>query len=117
MKPSILCLAVLILAGCTAPGRAVDIDAQIVGDVMAGQPVTITIGGPGLKSKGFDLPHVSGLTVNGSGFDPNTNPPTYTFFVTPAHAGDITIPAFDIHSDDGETFHVRPLTLHVLKGG
>jgi len=111
------CVAALILAGCTSPGRAVDIVPQIVGDVVAGQPVTITLSGPVGKPGEFKLPLVDGLTVNGSGANPNTNPPSYNFFVTPAHAGDFTIPAFDIRSDDGQTFHVQALKLHVVRGG
>jgi len=105
-------LAALILAGCGASGPAVDIVPQIVGDVVAGQPVTITLNGPVGKPGEFSLPRVDGLTVNGSGADPYTKPPSYNFFVTPAHAGDFTIPAFDIHSDDGQTFHVQALKLH-----
>ena len=83
---------------------------------VAGQPVTITLNGPVGKPGEFSLPHVDGLTVNGSGADPNTKPPSYNFFVTPAHAGDFTIPAFDIHSDDGRTFHVQALKLHATSG-
>ena len=112
-----LVLAALMLVGCTSPGRAVDIVPKIVGDVVAGVPVTITLSVPGGKLGEFKLPHVEGLTVNGSGHDPNTNPPSYNFFVTPAHAGDFTIPAFDIRSDDGQTFHVQALKLHVVRGG
>jgi hypothetical protein len=115
--PLAVILAALILAGCGASGPAVDIVPQIVGDVVAGQPVTITLSGPVGKPGEFSLPHVDGLTVNGSGADPNTKPPSYNFFVTPARAGDFTIPAFDIHSDDGQTFHVQALKLHVVSGG
>jgi hypothetical protein len=106
-----------MLAGCTDSAPAVEIDAVIVGGASVGGTVTISLSGPVGKPGEFNLPHVSGLTVNGSGNNPNTNPPTYNFFVTPDHAGDITIPAFYIHSDDGQTFHVRPLTLHVTAGG
>ena len=109
-------LAALILAGCGASGPVADIVPQIVGDVVAGQPVTITLNGPVGKPGEFSLPHVDGLTVSGSGADPNTKPPSYNFFVTPEHAGDFTIPAFDIHSDDGQTFHVQALKLHATSG-
>jgi hypothetical protein len=110
-------LAVLSIAGCTAAGPAVTIVPKIVGDVAVGVPVTITLSGPVGKPGEFKLPDVDGLTVNGTGADPNTHPPSYNFFVTPAHAGDFTIPAFDIHSDDGQTFHVQALKLHVARGG
>jgi hypothetical protein len=109
-------LAVLLLAGCGTPADAIDIVAQVVGDAEAGVPVTITLKGPVGKPGEFSLPHVDGLTVNGTGGDPNTNPPSYNFFVTPAHAGDYTIPAFDVRSDDGKTYHVQALTLHVTGG-
>jgi len=119
-KPSVAAratlLAALILVGCGTPGHAVDIVSQIVGVVVAGQPVTITLSGPVGKPGEFNLPNVSGLTVNGSGANPYSNPPSYNFFVTPAHTGDFTIPAFDIHSDDGQTFHVKALKLHVTGG-
>jgi hypothetical protein len=115
IAPAVI-LAAMILAGCGASGPAVDIDPVIVGDVAAGEPVTITLKGPVGKPGEFSLPHVHGLTVNGSGADPNTKPPSYNFFVTPASAGDFTIPAFDIHSDDGQTFHVQALKLHATSG-
>jgi hypothetical protein len=111
------CLAVLVLAGCTDPGPMIEIDPTIVGDVVAGQPATITLSGPVGKPGEFSLPYVSGLTVNGSGNNPNASPPTYNFFVTPDHAGDFTIPAFNVHSNNGQTFHVRAFTLHVTSGG
>jgi hypothetical protein len=110
--------AALLFAGCTptSAGPSVDIVAHVDGDVMAGQPVTITLSGPVGKPDEFHLPGVDGLTVNGTGADPNTSPPSYNFFVTPAHAGDYTIPAFYLHSDDGQTYHVEALTLHVTGG-
>ncbi len=95
----------------------VDITPEIVGDVTVGQPVTITLSGPTGEPGEFNLPHVDGLVVNGSGASPNTNPPSYNFFVTPTNSGDFTIPAFDIHLDDGKTFHVQALKLHVIGCG
>jgi hypothetical protein len=110
-------LAPLVFAGCgVASGPAVEIVPHIVGDVTAGVPVTIVLSGPVGKPGEFSLPRVDGLTVNGSGADPYTKPPSYNFFVTPAHVGDFTIPAFDIHSDDGQTFHVQALKLHATGG-
>jgi hypothetical protein len=112
-------LAALVLARCGASepsGPSTDVTPQIDGDVVAGTPVTITISGPVGQPGEFNLPSVDGLTVNGSGSNPNTTPPELTFFVTPAHAGTYTIPAFYIHSDDGKNYHVLPLTLHVTNG-
>ena len=102
--------------GLWSAGNAVDITPEVVGVVVAGSPVTIVLHGPVGKPGEFNLPSVSGLTVNGSGANPNTSPPEYNFFVTPGHAGDFTIPAFYIHADDGQTFHVAALTLHATGG-
>ncbi|HEV3272146.1 MAG TPA: hypothetical protein VGZ93_08200 [Candidatus Methylacidiphilales bacterium] len=110
-------LAALTLAGCEASGPAVDVVPKIVGGIAVGVPVTVTLSGPVGNPGDFSLPYVDGLTVTGSGADPNTKPPSYNFFVTPAHAGDFTIPAFYIHSKDGQTFHVQALKLHVTSGG
>jgi hypothetical protein len=107
--------AALMLAGCSAgtPANAIDISFDTVGDVTAGVPVTLELHGPVPGPGGITLPSVSGLTVNGTGTDPNQSPPVCTFFVTPAHAGDYTIPAFNIQSSDGKVYHVLPFTLHV----
>jgi hypothetical protein len=60
----------------------------------------------------INLPAVDGLTLNGSGTVPGDHQMQYTFFVTPAHAGDFVIPAFDIGTTDGQTLHVSPIKLH-----
>jgi len=109
-------LAALILTGCGPKTPPIEIVPQVIGDVIAGQPVTITLGGPVGTAGEFNLPAVDGLTVNGTGANPNTDPPTYNFFVVPAHAGDYTISDFYIHSDDGKLYHVQALTLHVTGG-
>jgi hypothetical protein len=112
-------MAVWLPAGCgasDASGPSIDVTPQIVGEVNANVPVTIVLSGPVGKPGEFNLPSVDGLTVNGSGADPNTNPPSLTFFVTPGHAGDFTIPAFSIHSDDGKLYHVQAVTLHATGG-
>jgi hypothetical protein len=111
-------LAALILAGCNAgtPANAIDITMHIVGDATAGTPVDLQLSGPLGQPGEFVLPSVSGLTVNGTGGDPYSTPPSYNFFVTPAHAGDYTIPAFNIRDDKGVTYHVAAFTLHVSGG-
>jgi hypothetical protein len=110
-------LAALLLAGCGGgtPADAIDINIQVVGDISAGTPVTLQLSGPLGKPGEFELPSVSGLTVNGTGGDPYSSPPSYNFFVTPAHTGDFTIPAFNVHADDGKDYHVAEFTLHVTK--
>ena len=110
-------LAALVLAGCSAgtPADAIDISFDTVGGIGVGVPVTLELHGPTPGPGGITLPSVSGLTVNGSGNNPYQSPPVCTFFVTPAHAGDFTIPAFNIKSADGKDYHVLAFTLHVTK--
>jgi hypothetical protein len=38
-----------------------------------------------------------------------------TFHVSPAHAGDFTIPTFDIHLQDGSVLHTQAMKIHVLE--
>jgi hypothetical protein len=109
-------LVAMILAGCTAgapaaPGTAISF--KTVGVVEAGVPVTLELPGPTPGPGGITLPSVDGLTVNGAGSDPNQSPPVCTFFVTAAHAGSFTIPAFDVTSADGKNYHVLAFTLQV----
>jgi BatD DUF11 like domain len=66
----------------------------------------------GKVSQPIQWPKVDGLPVTGSGYDPNSN--TFSFFLTPARAGDFTVPAFDFRTDDGQTLHVGPLKFHVV---
>ena len=80
-----------------------------VGDVLT---IVLTVTN-GKISQPIQLPSVDGLAVNGSGTNPGTNSEELTFFVTPTRGGDITIPAFTIQTDDGETLEVNPIILHV----
>jgi hypothetical protein len=58
-------------------------------------------------------PNVNGLTLNGSGYDPNQH--AYTFFLSPSRPGDFVVPAFNVRADDGETLHVGPIKFHAVK--
>jgi hypothetical protein len=109
----LLALVVFAVANCTAAEKGTDISFSMIGGVSAGGVATLQLSGPTGQPGEFKFPSVNGLVVNGTGADPHTKPPTYNFFVTPAHAGDYTIPAFYIHSDDGQVFHVLAYTLHV----
>jgi hypothetical protein len=110
-------LAALLLVGgsaAAAPSLNIMIDendesaAHITpGEVLT---LTLTIKHTGLSNP-FSLPKTPGLPVTGSGSDPRHG--EYTFFVTPARAGDFTIPAFDIRTDSGQVLHVNALKLHV----
>jgi uncharacterized protein (DUF58 family) len=77
---------------------------------VVGTPTTIIIAITGAKVSAVSLPSVNGLTLNGSGNNPQRH--EYNFFLTPTRAGDITIPAFDIKTDDDQTLHVDAITLH-----
>ena len=73
-------------------------------------PTTIVLAITGAKVSTVSLPSVSGLTLNGTGNNPARH--EYNFFVTPTKPGDVTIPAFDIKTDDGQALHVDAITLH-----
>jgi type 1 fimbria pilin len=105
-----LSLAIGFMA-MTTWGIAADdsVTPQFIGDVTAGQPVTMTITITQGTVKEIKLPQVRGLTLNGSGKDRSE----YTFFLTPAKAGDYTIPAFDVVTENGKTIHVNSVKLHV----
>jgi len=80
-----------------------------------GETVTIVLTvASGIVSQPVQLPHADGLVVNGSGTNPYGGSEKLNFFVTPARAGDITIPAFDIYTDDGQTLHVPVIKFHVV---
>jgi hypothetical protein len=105
-------LMVLVLA---SPAWAATLKQQVIGAVNVGVPATIELTVTGGKVSGpVALPTVAGLTLNGSGTNPQPRLESFTFFVTSTHAGDFTIPAFDLHTDTGETLHVAPITLYAV---
>ena len=106
-------------------------DQVNVGDTAT---VTLTVQGGSLNSK--QTPTIFGLTI--SSLDINLpqvdglqstltstrimsfNGATSTsaiFSVIPQRSGDFTIPAFDLHTQEGEVLHVKAMKLHVLDGG
>lgn len=103
--------------GLASPAfAAASLTEQFIPDAahaVVGQPTTITLTVKGAKVSGaVKLPQVAGLTLNGSGTNPSANSEDFNFFVTPTRAGDLTIPAFDIRTDDGQTLHVNAIKLH-----
>lgn len=108
--------ALLLVGGSAAAAQALNItideNDESAAHIAPGEvlTLTLTIKHTGLSNP-FSLPKVPGLLVTGSGSDPRHG--EYTFFVTPAHAGDFTIPAFDIRIDSGQVLHVKALKLHV----
>jgi uncharacterized protein (DUF58 family) len=84
-------------------------------NISVGDDVTITLTvANGTVSQPIQLPHADGLVVSGSGTNPSAGSEDLNFFVTPTRAGDVSIPAFDIHTDDGQTLHVNAIKFHVV---
>jgi hypothetical protein len=104
-------MALSLLTLATAARGADAITPQLSSDDgnVVGQPITLTLTIKSGSVTNITLPKVDGLTLNGSG----TNPPDFNFFITPTRAGDFTIPAFDIRTDDGQTIHVNAVKFHV----
>jgi hypothetical protein len=119
-----LLLPVLLLSFLTARGFAtVTVHAGVnpqelsIGDEAA---ITYTIQGGNVED--FNLPAVDGLDVEekreGSSFVFNgssvSQSVTRTFLVVVNRAGDLSIPAFDLHTSDGHTIRTQAVKLHVL---
>jgi hypothetical protein len=114
MRQVISALALVLLLMASPAFAAATLKQEIIGGVGVGSATTIQLTiSNGKVSKPVQLPAVDGLTLNGTGTNPQPHSFALTFFVTPAHAGDFTIPAFDIQTDAGETLHVNPIVLHV----
>jgi hypothetical protein len=81
-------------------------------DVQTTIKLTVT---NGKVSQPIPWPKVDGLVLNGTGQQPGLRGgiTEYNFFVTPTRAGDFTVPAFDIRTDDGQTLHIDPIKFHV----
>lgn len=116
--PKIL-LAALVLALFVVPASAAVSLSIAVNDkpydatpivISTEKPSTIaiSIGGAVVTGQVF-LPSVPGLVQHGASGTPGKIS-TYAFFVTPAKAGDITIPAFNIDAS-GQVIHIRPIRL------
>jgi len=109
-------LALALIAALAVPGAAFaagTVKVRLLPDAsqaMVGSPTTISIIITGVAVTTVNLPSVSGLTLNGTGTNPNAH--EYNFFVSPDRAGDYVIPAFDVKADDGEVLHVPAIALH-----
>jgi hypothetical protein len=113
-QPVTLALAVAALLATTQLALAAGtVKVRLLPDgdkATVGSPTTISIIITGAKVTSVNLPSVNGLTLNGTGTNPNAH--EYNFFVSPTRAGDFTIPAFDVKADDGEILHVPAIALH-----
>ncbi|MGA3172448.1 MAG: BatD family protein [Chthoniobacteraceae bacterium] len=83
-----------------------------VGEVLT---LTLTITVKGVNVANINLPNVDGLTLNGTGTNPQADHEDFNFFLTPSRAGDFVIPAFDIKTVDGQTLHVNQIKIHAQR--
>jgi hypothetical protein len=107
---------ILAFAGVTMAALADDaVTVTMIpekGDIDVGGVVTLTITIKGPKVANINLPNVDGLTLNGTGTNPQPDHEDFNFFLTPSRAGDFVIPAFDIKTVDGQTLHVNQIKIH-----
>jgi hypothetical protein len=94
-------------------------------EVNVGDPAIVTITVQGGSILGVNLPPVDGLEVGGTSLqikslDDNGSYSTsvsINISLTPTRSGNFTIPAFDIHTQEGDVLHVKAMKLHVLGNG
>jgi hypothetical protein len=117
-------LLAALLGLATTPALAASVSVRINGlpypgnqaayRLTQGTPITIEIVIKGGRASGpVTLPRVEGTTLNGTGTNPQPGSDTYSFFLTPNHAGPVVIPHFDLKTRDGEVLHVDAVTLMV----
>jgi hypothetical protein len=123
---SVAALVAMLLCATTSCFAAAALTQKIdPPEVNIGDPVIVTLSVQNGSLGQVQLPTVDGLEVNGTNmtmssvFENGSLSSTYTlnFSVTPTKAGDITIPAFDVPTQEGETLHVHAMKLHVLSTG
>jgi hypothetical protein len=95
-------------------------------EVKVGDPVIVTLTVQGGSIGAIQLPPVDGLQVGDtsyqikSGDDDNGNnftSVTFNISLSPMRPGNFTIPAFDLHTQEGDLLHVKAMQLHVLANG
>jgi len=115
---------ILWLALGSAPSLAAATISQQINppEINLGDSANVTITIQNGSASGIQLPHVDGLEIAGSSTQimntsingVESNALSITFAIEPTHAGDFTIPAFDVTTQDGGTLHVHEMKLHVL---
>jgi uncharacterized protein (DUF58 family) len=105
--------AMMALALADDPVTVTTIPAR--GNVNVGEVLTLTITVKGVNVANINLPNVDGLTLNGTGTNPQADHEDFNFFLTPSRAGDFVIPAFDIKTVDGQTLHVNQIKIHAQR--
>ena len=94
-------------------------------EVNVGDQVNVTFTIQNGGASNIQLPPVDGLQVVGNSSATNitftngafSSAVSQTFILIPSRPGNFTIPAFDIHTQDGQTLHAKAMKLHVLSGG
>jgi hypothetical protein len=121
-------LRLLLVAGLTAAlaPRALatvtvksSIDPQ---QVDVGDEVSITYTVSGGDVQDFQIPAIDGLSQEGASTSSNfvmngfsvSQSVSHTFLMVPNRAGNIIIPALDLHTSDGRVIRTQAMTLHVL---
>lgn len=88
--------------------------------VNVGDQVEITLTLKGGSISDINLPAVDGLQVVGTRSSMSVTFANgalarnlvFNYLLVPSRAGDFTIPAFDIHTDEGDLVHVKAMTFH-----
>jgi hypothetical protein len=124
MRALLLAIQVaLLLAASALPSYAASTLKQEIDppQVSVGDPVIVTLTLTGGTIGGIQFPPVDGLQAGGTSFQIKSSDENGTFTTSvalsisliPTRAGDFTIPAFDIRTQEGETVHVKAMKLHV----
>ncbi len=121
-----VCLAALLALTTTSCPAAATLTQQIdPAEVNVGDPAIVTLTVLGGSIGRVQLPPVDGLEVGGTSFQIKSIVDNGTFSTTvslnisliPTRPGDFIIPAFDIHTQEGDVLHVKAMKLHVLGNG
>ena len=94
-------------------------------EVNVGDQAIVTITVQNGSVDNLNLPQVDGLDVVGTQSATNitfsngslSRAMSINFAVAPSRAGTFTIPAFDIHTQEGDVLHVKAMKLHVVDNG
>ncbi len=93
-------------------------------EVNVGDQIIITLTVQNGSMDNLQLPPVDGLQVVGTRSATNitvangalSKGTSFNFAVVALHAGDLTIPAFELRTQEGDVLHTKPMKLHVMGG-
>ncbi|HUB66155.1 MAG TPA: BatD family protein [Candidatus Methylacidiphilales bacterium] len=132
MNPASICsrraawLALWLAAGSVFGFAAPSISQQIdPPEINLGDSANVTITVQNGNIPEIHLPNVEGLEIAGQSTQSGitivngsmTSSMSVTFAIQPTRAGNFTIPAFDVTTQDGIKLHVQEMKLHVLGSG